>query len=384
MKHFFITNVRLITPQQVLADHGLEIEAGKIKAVFPMKEAPLPLQQPVVDAHGAFAAPGLIDTHVHGLAGFGTEQGTPQALLEMSNALAKTGVTAFCPTLYCAQPSTLEKFLEQMTPAFGRETGARLLGFHLEGPFISPEKPGVMKPQDILPVDAKVLERLYKASDGHIISMTVAPELAHIESLIPFCQKHHILLQAGHTNASYENFMHGVSLGITHTTHLFNAMPPLHHRALGAVGAVLLHPEISAEIIADGVHVHPDLVVGLRRFKPVENIVLVTDALRPTLQNNPPFIANAEEVKWQDGAWVRQADGVLAGSGLTMLEGVKNLISWGYTLPQAIACASTHPARILGLEQKGSLSVGKDADIILLDDALQLQRVFLAHRSVVE
>ena len=278
----------------------------------------------------------------------------------------------------------LEKWLQQMAPAFGHETGARLLGFHLEGPFISPAKPGVMKPQDIVPVDIQILERLYQAANGHIISMTVAPELANVETLIPFCQKHHILLQAGHTNATYEEFLHGVSLGIKHTTHLFNAMSPLHHRALGAAGAALLTPEVSVEIIADGVHVHPDLVAGLRRIKPIENIVLVTDALRPTLQNNPPFVANGEEVNWQAGAWVRQTDGVLAGSGLTMLRGVKNLVSWGYPLPEAVACASTHPARLLGLTEKGSLAVGKEADIILFNDRFELQRVFLAHFCVVE
>ena len=187
---------------------------------------------------------------------------------------------------------------------------------------ISPLKPGVMKPQDIAPIDLPTLQKLYDASHRHITNMTIASELPGIEAVAAFAKEHHILLQAGHTNATYEEFLHGAKLGITHATHLFNAMSAFNHRDPGAAGAVLLHPEFSAEIIADGVHVHPDVVGFLRRVKPVQNIVLVTDALLPTGQEKGPFIANGEEVIF-DGVWKRKADRVIAGSALTMLQGIK-------------------------------------------------------------
>ena len=365
MKHILITHAHLITPQTVLRDHQLEIKDGVITAIFTPQHTPAITSKTTrIDAQGAYVAPGLIDMHIHGYKGFGAELASQEALLQMSDALAQVGVAAFCPTLYAAKPQQMLSIITQTVGAFGKEKGARLIGYHLEGPFLSPAKPGVMKAQDILAPDAAVLEQLYSAAQGHIASMTVAPEVAGIEKIVSFARTHHILLQAGHTNATYEEFLRGVQLGITHTTHLFNAMSPLHHRAPGAAGAVLLHENISAEIIADGVHVHPDLINFLQRVKPIENIVLVTDALLPTGQQNPPFFANGEEVILENGVWKRKQDRVLAGSALTMLTGVKNLVSCGFTLPQAIACASTNPARLLGLKNQGTLAVGQKAELI--------------------
>ena len=377
MKHTIILNTRIITSESVLPDYCIEIQDGKIAALFPnTRLQDLPKDVTVIDAHDAYAAPGLIDGHVHGFAGFGPEQCTENALLQMSDALAQVGVTAFCPTLYCGKPNHMLRVIENTVGAFGKEKGAHLIGYHLEGPFISPTKPGVMKPQDIAPVDLNILEQLYKAAKGHISAMTIAPELPAIAPVIDFCKEHRILLQAGHTNATYEEFLAAVKHGIIHTTHLFNAMSSFNHRAPGATGAVLLHKEISAEIIADGVHVHPDIVAFLRRIKPIQNIMLVTDALLPTHQGKGPFFANGEEVIF-DGVWKRKIDGVIAGSGLTMLRGIENLVNWGYTLPEAIACASANPARILGLETKGTLAVGRDADIILFDSHFRPVRTLL-------
>ena len=373
-----ILNARVITADKVLPDYCIEIQDGKITALFSNEQlGDLPKDTEIIDAQGAYAAPGLIDTHIHGFAGFGPELATEDALLEMSVKLSQAGVTAFCPTLYCGQPADMLHIIKSTVGAFGKEKGAHILGYHLEGPFISPRKPGVMKPQDIAPIDLNVLENLYQAAQGHITNMTIAPELAGIEEVAKFAKEHHIKLQAGHTTATYAEFLHGAQLGITHTTHLFNAMSAFNHRDPGAAGTVLLHPEISAEIIADGVHVHPDVVGFLRRIKPLENIVLITDALLPTNQDKGPFIANGEEVIF-DKVWKRATDGVIAGSALTMLKGIENLVAFGYSLPQAITCASTNPARLLGLKAKGTLAVGMDADITLFDKAFHPVRTILA------
>src|SRR5262249_5509333 len=159
-------------------------------------------------------------------------------------------------------------------------------------------------------------------------NMTVAPELRGMRELALYALSQNIVLQAGHTDATYENMVEGMQAGILHSTHFFNAMSRLHHRDPGAVGAILIHPDLSCEIIADGHHVHPELVKLLVRDKPTSKIVLVTDALKPTAQTEGPLFANNEEVELKDGFFKRKKDDVIAGSALTMLAGVKNLAEW--------------------------------------------------------
>ncbi len=379
MKKLILLNVSAVTPQGVQPRHTILAEDGKITAVLPNEEVhELPADAEIFDACGAYAAPGFIDLHIHGFAGHGPENESEEDLLAMSRALAAQGVCAFCPTLYCTTEERMTRILRATAGAFGKETGAKLIGYHLEGPFISPQKPGVMKPQDILPPDETVLARLYEAAQGRIASITLAPELPGIEPIIRFCKEHHILMQAGHTNATYEQFLRGAREGVTHATHLFNAMSPFTQRAPGAAGAVLMHTEISCEIIADGVHVHPDIVRFLGRVKPPENIALVTDALKPTGQKEGPFTANGEEMKFEDGVWKRKEEGVIGGSALTMLKGVQNLVRFDFTLPQASACASAVPARLIGLKNKGFLLPGRDADITLFDKDFNLIKTYLA------
>lgn len=367
MNSFLLENIRLVTTQQVLENYGLWVQDGKIQSLYPLPTRPA-AALPVIDGKNAYVLPGLIDLHIHGFAGVGPELGTPQALLDMSAALACQGVTAFCPTLYCAPPNVLEKQLCQLTRALGHETGAKIIGFHLEGPFISPLKPGVMKPQAIAPASVATLEKLYQAAQGHIASITLAPELKNIGPVIDFCREHHILVQAGHTNATYEEFLQGVQRGVRHVTHLFNAMSPFSHREPGVAGGALLTPDVSCEIIADGAHVHKEVVSFLRTVKAPDKLILVTDALRPTGQSQGPFMANGESVLLEAGAWHRICDHVLAGSALTMAQGVHNLVSWGYPLPLAARCASTNPAQRIGLKNTGKLETGYRADLTLLDE----------------
>ena len=377
MNPIYILNTSAITDGEIKPRHTLVAEDGKITALLPNDNVQeLPPQAQIIDANGAYAAPAFIDLHIHGLAGHGPENASEEDLLQMSLALAGLGVGAFCPTLYCATPQQMLHILRATSGAFGKERGAKLLGFHLEGPFISPAKPGVMKPQDILPPDAALLPQLYEAARGHITNITLAPELAGLEGIISFCKEHHILIQAGHTNATYDEFLLGAAHGVTHVTHLFNAMSPFTHREPGAAGAALMHPGISCEIIADGVHVHPDVISFLRTVKPVENILAVTDALLPTGQAKGPFIANGEEVVFDGGVWKRKSDRVIAGSALTMAQAFKNLVDYGFTLPQAVQTTSTNAARLSGLTQQGRLEAGARADIVLLDEHFAPVRIF--------
>jgi len=285
----------------------------------------------------------------------------------MSRTLAQFGVTAFNPTLYPSEPDTMIASIKAVVDAMGKESGARIMGLHLEGPFISPDRLGVQRPETLSSVHIELMERLWTASEGHIVNMTVAPEIKGMRELALYCIKKNIVLQAGHTNATYENMVEGMQAGILHSTHIFNAMSEMHHRNPGAAGAILIHPEMTCELIADGFHVHPDLIRLLVRDKPLDKIVLVTDSLKPTEQRTGNLIANGEEVIYHDGCFHRKKDDVIAGSALTMINGVKNLMSYGLPVENAVKFASMNPAQVMKYSRQGALIPGFDADVVVFD-----------------
>ncbi len=324
-----------------------------------------------IDAKGAYVAPGLIDTHIHGIGGFGTDDYSINSILQMSEILPQYGVTSFIPTLYAAKREELLKGIRAIVEAMGQEKGARILGIHLEGPFLSPERLGVQTPDSLSPVDLNLMEELWNASEGHIINMTVAPELKHMRELALYCLSKGIILQAGHTNATYAQMVEGMQVRILHVTHLFNAMSRMHHRDPGVVGAVFIHPELSCEVIADGIHINPDIIKFLLTCKSLDKIVLVTDSLKPTKQKKKPLIANGEEV-YLDKCFYRKSDNVIAGSALTMIDSVRNIVSYGFTVEQAVHMAATNPARIMRQEHLGLVAPGYDADLVIFNKNLNI------------
>lgn len=368
-------NGTLLSGISVMENCAVLVHDGLIEDVFNEKrfaQKKFDSSVKLIDVKGAYIAPGFIDTHIHGFGGFGTDDSSTESVLEMSKALAQYGVTAFNPTLYPSEPDTMVKTIKAVVAAMGHEEGARIMGLHLEGPFLSPLKLGVQRPETLSAVDLHLMERLWQAAEGHIVNMTVAPELKGMRDLALFCLKKNIVLQAGHTDAKYENMVEGMQAGILHSTHLFNAMSRLNHRNPNAAGAVLIHPEMSCEIIADGVHVHPDLIKLLARDKPIDKIVLITDALKPTEQKTGSFFANGEEVEFVDGCFHRKADGVIAGSALTMIRGVKNLVSFGFPVENAVRLATTNPAQVMQYRKKGALIPGFDADITVFDQNYEI------------
>lgn len=380
-----IHNATILAGYAKMESCSVLVEDGKIQDVFSEKrfaQKRFPSDARIFDAGGAFVAPGFIDTHIHGFAGFGTEDMSVDAIVAMSDRLGSYGVTAFCPTIYPMELNDMVRSIEACVGAMGKETGARVMGVHLEGPFVSPARLGVQKPEYVRPVDIEVMERLYAAGRGHITNMTVAPELKGMRELALYCLSRNIVLQAGHTDATYENMMEGMQAGILHSTHFFNAMSRLHHRDPGAVGAILINPELSCEIIADGKHVHPDLIRLLLRDKPQSKVVLVTDALKPTEQARCPLYANREEVILEDGVFHRKSDGVIAGSCLTMMDGVRNLASWGIPVEAAVEMAASNPARIIGLGKRGLLVPGYEADLVVFGKDYSVLASMVAGRFI--
>jgi N-acetylglucosamine-6-phosphate deacetylase len=370
MSTICIHNGTILAGYALMERCAVLIEDGLIADVFSerrFEHKTLPPDTKVFDAEGSYIAPGLIDTHIHGFAGAGTEDLSSEAILAMSEGLGRYGVTAFCPTIYPMDEGDMMASIDACVKAMGHEKGARIMGVHLEGPFISLARLGVQRPEFVKAVDLDLMERFYKVGQGHITNMTVAPELKGMRELALYCIKRGIVLQAGHTDATYENMLEGMQAGILHSTHFFNAMSRLHHRDPGAVGAILIHPELSCEIIADGKHVHPDLIRLLMRDKPASKVVLVTDSLKPTEQGNCPLFANREEVVLRDGLFMRKKVDVIAGSSLTMIKGLQNIVSWGVAVERAIEMGASNPARILGLGKRGLLVPGYEADITVFD-----------------
>ena len=371
---FCLHNATVLTGFSVMKNCAVYVKDHKIVDVFNEERFAKKQFAPdvrIINVNKAFVAPGFIDTHIHGIGGFGTDDQSSESILKMSELLLQFGVTSFIPTLYAAKEEKLLRDIRAIVDAMGKEKGAKILGIHLEGPFISPERLGVQTPDSISPVDIDMMKRLWEASQGKIINMTVAPELKGMRELALFCIGKGIVLQAGHTNATYEQMLEGMQVRIMHTTHLFNAMSRIHHRNPGAVGAVFIHPEMSCELIADGVHVDPNLIKMLVQFKPIDKLVLVTDALKPTKQNAEILTANGEEV-YLNKCFYRKSDDVIAGSALTMIEGVKNLISWGLSQDQAIRMASTNPARIMNQNTKGLIAPGYDADLVIFNQNCEI------------
>lgn len=369
-------NARVFTGRTMVHDSAVIITDGIVDDVCSrhrLEQKDLPEDAQWTDCRGRLIAPGFIDSHIHGIGGFGTEDGTTASIEAMSRLLPRHGVTSFCPTLYPMEESAFISAIQAAAAGCDSATGAEVLGLHLEGPFLSPEKAGVQRTEFFLPVDLERMRSYIAASNNRILNMTVAPELKNMRDLALFCTRAGIVLQAGHTNATYENMVEGIEAGILHSTHFFNAMRPLNHRDPGVVGAILIHSEISCEIIADGHHVHPAIVKMLLSRKAPMRVALVTDSLRTTGQSGDGLIANGEAIYLDGDIFRRQKDDVIAGSSLTMDQGVRNLVAWNIPMEDALITASCGPAAILGVdERKGSLIPGHDADMVILDDQLQV------------
>lgn len=369
-----IHNATVFNGYSMMKNCAVLIKQNKIVDVFNedrLKNKVFKADTSFIDAHGAYVAPGFIDTHIHGFGGYGTEDCSVKSILKMSEGLVTCGVTSFIPTLYSGNKMQMIKGIRAIVGAMGNERGARILGIHLEGPFISPQRLGVQTPESISEVNLDLMEELWEASEGHIVNMTVAPELKDMRKLALYCLSKGIVLQAGHTNATYEQMIEGMQARIMHVTHLFNAMSRIHHRDPGTVGAVFIHPELSCEVIADGIHINPEIIKFLLRCKSLDKVVLVTDALKPTKQKKKPLIANGEEV-YLDKCFYRKSDDVIAGSALTMIDSVRNIVSYGFRLEEAVHMAATNPARIMCKDHLGVLAPGYDADIVVLSPKLNV------------
>ncbi len=305
----------------------------------------------MIDARGLYLAPGFIDCHIHG---------APEDIFKNE---VRRGMTSCVIAQSCAPQLQISKNLETIRKfKIENPLGENVLGVHLEGPFISLEKRGAQDKRYIRKPDAGELLKVIKYSGDLLKIMTIAPEVEGALRLIPVLQRKKIIASIGHTNATYIETMRAIDCGMTHATHIFNAMRRLDQNDAGASGAALFDKNISTEIIADLVHVKKDLLNIFLKIKSHAKIILITDSIKAL---NIPYIKN----------------GVRQGSRLSMIDAIKNVVSMGVPLDKAVSFATENPAKLLGVyNRKGSISVGKDADLVLFDRNFKVKMVFVRGR----
>ncbi|MGI8574381.1 MAG: N-acetylglucosamine-6-phosphate deacetylase, partial [Egibacteraceae bacterium] len=317
-------------------------------------------------AQGLVAAAGLVDIHMHGSAGVDFAAANAEALATAGTGLLAAGTTAYQASLITAPEDELIAALGRLQRA---PAHPRLIGAHLEGPFLSPEKLGTHSAKHRRDPDLSLARRLLDAGD--VTMVTLAPELPGAHELISLFHDRDVLISLGHSDATAEEAHAGFDAGGRAATHVFNAMRPLHHRDPGIAGVALARSDVTVELIVDGHHLHPD-TVRLAWHAAAGRVALVTDGIAAAGLGDGTYRLGDVEVTVRDGA-ARNPAGALAGSTLTMLQAVRNLHALGVPLPEAVDAATGVPARLVGREDLGLLVAGTVADIIVLDDRLELQ-----------
>ena len=380
----------------------LLVEHGRVVDVISRSRSEIPPDISLVDFGNRIIAPGYLDLHIHGSAGYDVMDDSPDALPAIERLLVRHGVTSYLPTTVTASMDATLSALARLADAIDAHETARRelygscepktrrpsrtagplagraqpLGIHLEGPFISHARRGVHPPECLLPPRLETFERLWQASRGRIRMMTIAPELDGALEVIAAAIARGVRVSLGHSDADFASTERAISTGARHATHTFNAMRPLGHRDPGIAGAVLTDERVTADLIADGVHLDPAIVKLIAKAKGPERTVLITDAISATGMPDGRYRLGSMEVDVKDGRC--EAGGKLAGSVLTMNRAVRNLARFAeWDLSIAIAAATRNPACVLGSNNKGGLAAGADADFIVLDQDGNVLRTFV-------
>jgi N-acetylglucosamine-6-phosphate deacetylase len=375
VQRLLIHNARLFTPNPAGLLGWLLVENGLIRSLGFGKTPDFSEDDSIqiLDGQGSNLLPGFIDLHVHGAMGHEVMDASPTGLEEMSRFYASHGVTSFLATTWTASRESIMKALELVEEMQGPiQGGATLLGVHLEGPYLNPTRCGAQ--------DANLIRRAAKQEaleildTGVIRLLALAPEFDENLWLIDESVKRGITVSAAHTTANYAQMQRAAEHGITHLTHSFNAMEGLGHRELGTIGAAMSLPQISCELIADNIHVHPAAQKILVDVKTPTGVILVTDAIRAAGLPDGDYMLDDRSVHIENGT-VRLSNGTLAGSVLTMERALKNVCAAaGRSLAEMWITSSLNAARAIGVSaQKGSLEVGKDADLVLLNASFEVQ-----------
>ncbi|MCI5870220.1 MAG: N-acetylglucosamine-6-phosphate deacetylase [Dorea sp.] len=377
-----IENVKVYTEDQRFKDGTILIRDGVFERIMigSNEEKALDVQDEteIIDGKGYYAIPGLIDLHFHGCMGDDFCDGTKEAIARIAEYEASIGVTAIAPATMTLPVEELEKILK-VAAEYKKEAadGADLIGINMEGPFISPAKKGAQDERNIISCGTAVCQRFIDASEGLVKFVGIAPEES--EKSIEFIEqmKGKVNISLAHTNADYDTAKAAFDAGANHAVHLYNAMPAFTHRAPGVVGAVSDSEHVMAEIICDGVHIHPSVVRATFKMMGADRMILISDSMRATGMPDGQYTLGGLDVNVVGNRATLVSDGALAGSATNLMDCMRTAVKkMGLPLETAVACATANPAKSLGeFDKYGSITEGKKANVVLLDQELNLKMV---------
>jgi N-acetylglucosamine-6-phosphate deacetylase len=381
MTTILLHTAKAITPAAEILDAGILIRDGVIEAVGARADVSLPAGGIEINATDQIAVPGFIDVHIHGAGGRDVMEGSSEALSTVARTVARRGTTSMVATTVTAAPDDIVRSVEGIANFItnqhrSEDPRAEVLGIHYEGPFISTVRRGVHPKEWVTLPNKELLDRMVTAAAGNARILTIAPELLGAMPCIDAARNAGIVVAMGHTDATYEQARAAIAHGAHHAVHVYNAMRPFSHRDSGVIGAVLTSPEVSAELIADGVHVEEAAMRVLLQAKGVNCVILVSDGISATGMPDGQYSLGKFDVNVVDGV-ARNSEGNLAGSTLTLDRALRNIVRMGWSLSDTVRMLTANPAKLLGLEfKKGALRTGADADIVLLNEALEITNVW--------
>lgn len=382
MPSTIINAARALTPLQEIPDAAVVFEDGRISAVGPRAAIVAPAGAREISARDATIVPGFVDVHVHGAGGHDVMSSTEEALSTIASTVARHGTTSIVATTVTAPPDETRRSLEGISRFILSDANhtadvrTEIMGIHLEGPFISPARRGVHPAGAIANPSVTLLDRYLEAAAGTVKILTLAPEVPGALELVERGYAKGLVVALGHTDATYEQAHTAIFRGARHAVHVFNAMRPFSHRETGVLGAVLTDPNVTAEVIADGVHVDDPAIRLLLSAKGTDLVLLVSDGTAATGMRDGSYRLGTFDVTVSDGV-CRNREGKLAGSTLTLDRAVQHMVRLGVPLIEAVRMATYNPARRVGIEaRKGVLAPGADADLLLLTPELKIANVF--------
>ncbi len=374
-KTYAIKNAKIITPFRIIEQGTIIIDNKKISGLGKHHDVHVPAKIPYYDAHGMMITPGFIDLLVHGGGGAGFADDDDNAIHTVSDFFFKHGTTGMLASLFSKKMNLLKKDVVRIADYADAHTDSNIWGIHMEGPFINPKLKGAHKIEYLWKPDVDMWNELYSACRGYIKLMTIAPEVPGNIDVIRAAASCGVVPSIGHTLALYDDIEKAIDNGAAHVTHMFNAMRPFHHREAGIMVAALLRNELKVELIADEIHVNPIVMKLLYNIKGDGGIILVTDAIRACGMPDGDYHFMDQKIIVKNKSAYLENGTTLAGSTLTMEVAIKNMVQQvGVPLTSAVRMASLNGAKVLGREhQKGILAVGKDADLVLMNDKFEVQ-----------
>lgn len=370
MNTILIRNVRFVYDAEPKLG-CLFIRNGRIESVHDDEESFVIQADSIIDGNGQLLIPGMIDVHIHGAEGFDMMDGTIQSVEAVSRACARTGCTSFLATSVSSTLDDLLKMITNVKEVQGSEPGAKIIGLHIEGPYLNVKRKGMQNERYLRHPDLDEMKSILETSGSLLRMVTLAPELPGGLEMTRFLKENGIIAAIAHSDATYEDAKLAFQSGASHVTHCFNGMRPIHHRDPGIVIAAFEESSVSVQAIVDDVHLHPAIVRLIYREKGPDKMVLITDALQAMGMGDGTYLFGGHHVNVSHGV-ATLSDGTLASSTVTMNEALEKAVKSGIPLKDAVMMATQTPADILGLSHKGRIEPGADADLVLMNDRFEV------------